>query len=211
MSVLPPNASKIGVSESLYRSTRVREILVWPNPILSQPCEDVTEFDDELGQLVMDMCLTMASGNGVGLAAPQVGVNKNIITIGFPKHYALDNGSDYTGPTEYGNSFIDYKVMINPRILNTGERQWEHEEGCLSVPGYFEKRKRPSEITVEYQLPNERWDSVQLQGLEAFAVQHELDHLNGKLFIDDLSRLKKDRVKKKVKKALRDPLYPVAI
>ena len=199
MAAIPVNASKIGVSGHL--SASVRNILIWPTSSLNEPSVEVTEFDDELGQLIMDMFLTMDTNNGVGLAAPQVGINKNIITIGVRKHYALENPG--TTPTEYGNSFIDHKVMINPKILGSSEQLTQNEEGCLSVPGYFENRMRPREIIVEWQDPHERFHSEEFQGMEAFVIQHEMDHLKGKLFIDDLSKLKKDRVKKKVAKELR--------
>lgn len=202
MTALPPNPDKIGVARHL--SAQLLPILVWPNPKLHQQCEDVTKFDDELGQLIMDMFLTMDTNNGIGLAAPQVGVLKNIITLSIPKQRRIENEHSPTANPEY-EEFLEHVVLINPEVESYGKQghMIKVDEGCLSVPGYFEKRYRLNEVTINYITPQGREASRTFFGLEAFAVQHEMDHLEGKLFIDELSKLKKERVKKKVKKALK--------
>lgn len=200
MTSLSANPRKIGVSQHLLPS--VRTILIWPERSLNQPCEEVTEFDDKLGQLLSDMCLTMTENNGLGLAAPQVGVNQNIITVGIRKHYPSGEQATDITPIQDETSFVDFKVLINPRILATSEQTMQYEEGCLSVPGYFENRTRSQTIIVEYQDTGERRHSEEFEGLEAFVIQHEIDHLSGHLFIDGLSKLKKDRIKKKVSKSM---------
>jgi peptide deformylase len=162
----------------------ILKILVWPNPVLHQISEPVSEFDTiELKQLVTDMFATMRHGNGIGLAAPQVNVLKRVITLEIEPNRML--------------------YFINPRVVWESEEMYSWEEGCLSVPGYFEKRDRPQEILVETADFSGNITNVRLQGLYAFALQHEIDHLNGIVFVDDLSNLKKDRVKAKVKKTLR--------
>lgn len=198
-SVLPPNPDVVGVARHLR--AQVRPILTYPNELLHKMAEPVTEFDDELGQLVMDMFLTMDTNSGIGLAAPQVGVLKRVITLSIPHQYMLK--SEGTEPTEYTDPHQEHTVMVNPEITDFSDEIYSFDEGCLSVPGYFEKRKRPTWIIVQYQTPKGNILHRQLEGLPAFAVQHEIDHLNGKLFVDNLSPLKKQRVKKKVEKTLR--------
>lgn len=154
-------------------------ILIWPDERLNQVCENITTFDDWLKQVSLDMFATMKYNNGVGLAAPQVGILANVITI------SIDG--------------IDL-FFANPEIVESSERLYAWDEGCLSVPGYFEKRRRPQRIVVKYKNINGYEKEKEFQGLFAFAIQHEIDHLNGKVFVDDLSSLKKDRVKNKIKK-----------
>lgn len=163
---------------------RFLKILVWPNPVLNQISDPVVEFGTtELKQLVADMFVTMRKDNGVGLAAPQVNVLRRVITLEIEPDKSL--------------------YFINPIITWSSEKMYSWEEGCLSVPGYFEKRDRPEEILVETSDLSGNTTTVRLQGLYAFALQHEIDHLNGIVFIDNLSPLKKDRVKVKIRKTLR--------
>lgn len=167
---------------------KLLEIRVWPDPILhklSMPIEDrgpLAFGSIELRQLIADMFHTMLRGNGVGLAAPQVGISRRVITM----------------EIEPGKSFY----FINPVIVESSEVMYQWEEGCLSVPGYFETRKRPNDITVWTYDTDGKLLVVRLQGLYAFALQHEMDHLAGKVFVDDLSSLKKERVKTKIKNTL---------
>ena len=160
------------------------DIVVWPDDRLTQMCEYVTEFDDDLKQLSVDMAHTMDHRLGIGLAAPQVGVNiKMIVAI-------LQELSEPV-------------TLINPTLTEVSDVLFEWDEGCLSVPGYYEFRKRPSQIVVQYQDLNGDEQEIRLRGLFAFLVQHEMDHLDGKLFIDDLSPFKKSRIQVKIKKALK--------
>lgn len=159
------------------------QIVHWPDERLHKKCEDVTEFDDHLVKFVTDMIYTMRENNGVGLAAPQVGIPLNVIVLW------IDTPE---------NSFVG--EMINPEIIEVSNEMFRWEEGCLSVPGYYEDRERPKTIRVRYHDMYGKLYERELSGLAAFAVQHEIDHLNGKVFIDSLSQLKKDRIKKKISK-----------
>lgn len=155
-------------------------ILVWPNDKLHGKCEDVTVFDDDLELLARKLLITMKHNNGIGLAAPQVGVLKNVLAIWIETTTAA--------------------VLVNPKITESSSEQFEFNEGCLSVPGYFEKRERPQRIVVKYQDIKGQEHETEFKDLYAFCVQHEIDHLNGKVFVDDLSMLKKTMVKAKIKK-----------
>jgi peptide deformylase len=174
------NEEELLVMEDTWGDAPTLPVLIWPNEKLHAPNTDVTVFDDELERLGRSLLRTMKGNNGVGLAAPQVGINKNIIAVWV----------DLNAPF----------VMVNPKIVSSNENLMEFEEGCLSVPGYFEKRKRPVEIIVEYQNVQGEQQIVQFIQLHAFCVQHEIDHLNGKVFVDDLSSLKKAIVKAKIAK-----------
>lgn len=198
-SVLPPNPDVVGVARHLR--AQVRPILTYPNDTLHTMSEKVTEFDDELGQLIMDMFYTMDTNKGVGLAAPQIGVNKRVVTLSIPYKYMLKQ--EGTENTEYTDSHQKHTVLINPEVTDYSDEIYTFEEGCLSVPGYYENRKRPTWIIVQYQTPKGNIVHQQFEGLSAFTIQHEIDHLNGKLFIDKLSPLKKQRIKKKVIKTLK--------
>jgi peptide deformylase len=174
-------------------------VVVWPDKRLTQKCEEVTEFDDQLRTFVASMIATMRKEDGVGLAAPQVGILKNIITIDIPMQRQLPSQGTETPSYE---SVERPFVLINPKITDTDEKPFAWREGCLSVPGYYEDRERPWRIVVEYFNDDGKKYTHEFTNLFAFAIQHEIDHLEGKLFIDDLSRLKLDRIRKKITKTL---------
>jgi peptide deformylase len=158
------------------------KLKIYPNPILTQASEPVTEFDQSLINFCDDLYTIMLESDGVGLSAVQVGVLKKIIVI--------DVGEGR-------------QTLINPEIgLRSGDT-FTFSEGCLSVPGYYEDRERPNKILVRFQDTKNGVHVEWFEGLEAFVIQHEMDHLEGKLFIDDLSPLKKNRVRKKIEKTLR--------
>lgn len=163
----------------------LRPILQIPDPRLRQVAEPVAAINDELQVLVDDMFETMYAAPGIGLAAPQIGVLSRIVVMD-----CADKDSD-PEPT----------VMINPELLAQSEELAVHEEGCLSIPEYYEEVERPAECTVRFL--NRDGEPVELtaDGLLATCIQHEIDHLDGKLFIDYLSRLKRERVTKKFTKA----------
>jgi peptide deformylase len=165
----------------------LREILIWPDPRLSQPSEDVETIDEEIKELVEDMLETMYEAEGVGLAAPQVGVHKNVVVIDI---YA---GADDRPSGE------EPLVLINP-VFEKAEGQMEWEEGCLSVPGEVGKVKRNSDVIVKYLDLEGNEQTIEAEGLKAVALQHECDHLNGKLFVDYLTRLKRNVIKRKMLK-----------
>jgi peptide deformylase len=162
---------------------KIREILVWPDPRLNIRATDVVNFDDNLRNLIADMFVTMTANEGVGLAAPQIAEPYNIIAIRLEPTKLL--------------------TLINPTIMKSSDDNFEWEEGCLSVPGYFENRKRPNTIEISFYDPSGEEVTAEFSGLYAFAIQHELDHLNGKVFVDGSSWLKESRIKKKIKKTLK--------
>jgi len=168
----------------------LRPILIIPDSQLRKVSEPVTDFNDEIRNLAMDMQETMYEAPGIGLAAIQIGVPKRVITIDIEK-------SEETPP--------DLKIIINPEIIWKSEDTAIYKEGCLSIPEYFEEVERPAEVTVRYQDLDGKHQEIKADGLLATCLQHEIDHLNGVLFIDHLSRLKKSMVMKKfIKSAKRE-------
>jgi peptide deformylase len=163
----------------------IREILIWPDPLLSKVSEPVEEITDEIRTLVEDMLETMYDADGVGLAAPQVGVHLQVVVI------------DIYGQTEDRPSGEEPLVLINP-VFERAEGSLEWEEGCLSVPGETGMVKRNSDVKVKYLDLNGNEQTLEAEGLKAVALQHECDHLNGKLFVDYLSRLKRNVIKRKM-------------
>lgn len=164
------------------------KILTYPNPILTQVSEPVTEFDKPpydggLGVLCAQMFDTMRKSDGAGLSAVQVGILKRIIVMQVP------GGEPH--------------VFINPEIREYARPMFTYSEGCLSVPGFFDDRERYSSILLHWYTVQGEHKFHWFSDLEAFCIQHEMDHLEGKLFIDDLSPLKKDRIRKKIEKTLR--------
>jgi len=160
------------------------KIVKYPEPVLSQPGEPVTEFDAELAKLAEDMFETMYASQGIGLAAPQVAVSKRLTVID------LSQGKD---PAQK-------LVLVNPEVILREGRQYE-EEGCLSFPEIREKVVRASNVRIRAQDLDGKWFEMDGEELLSRAFQHEIDHLNGVLFIDYLSKLKRDRVQKKFSKA----------
>ena len=162
----------------------VRKIVKYGDPVLETKAEAVTEFDTpELRDLIADMWETMYAAKGVGLAAPQVGLSKRISVIDI----------------SVGEDEKQKIVIINPEI-SFSEGKQTGEEGCLSIPGFREPVSRANKVTVRAQ--NEKGESIELNGEEllARAFQHEIDHLNGILFINHLSALKRDIIRRKIKK-----------
>ena len=162
----------------------VRKIVKYGEPVLEQSADRVTEFDTaELNDLIADMWETMYAAKGVGLAAPQIGLKKRISVID------ISVGEDETKKI----------VIINPEIVSK-EGSQTGEEGCLSLPGFREPVTRANKVLVRAQ--NEKGETVELEGDEllARAFQHEIDHLNGILFISHLSGLKRDIIRRKIKK-----------
>lgn len=161
-------------------------IVKLPDPILRKVSAPVERIDAELLQLAENMLDTMYDAPGVGLAAVQVGVLKRLIVL---------DVSDGDEPNPL--------VLINPEILSVGDETRLHEEGCLSIPDHHIEIERPATLTVGYIDPEGTPRELKADGLLATAVQHEIDHLNGKLIIDYLSRLKRDIVVRKFRKMAR--------
>ena len=160
----------------------VRNICVYPDPILREPTEEITSFDEVLADLVEDMWETMHVSDGVGLAGPQVGMPKKIAVIEY-------NGEKF--------------VLINPVIVEK-EGSKTVEEGCLSFPGIYEKVDSPEKIKVRWQNEKGGYEEKEIDGFLACVFSHEIDHLNGKLFIDFLGPLKRQMITRKMEKLKRE-------
>jgi len=161
------------------------QIRHYPDPVLKIQASPVETFDDDLRQLAEDMAETMYAAPGVGLAAPQVGVSKRLLVI------------DCTARDE-GPGLLN---VVNPEILES-EGELFDEEGCLSVPGYYANVHRKAKVKVRFQDLQGETRVIEAEGLWAVALQHEIDHLDGVLFIDHLSPLKKSMFRKKYPKII---------
>ena len=162
----------------------LRKILTEPDPILRKKCEPLEKVDTETKKLMDDMLETMYAAPGIGLAAIQVGILKRLVVIDISK------GEEEKKPM----------FLINPQIIHRSKKTSIYEEGCLSLPGQFAEIERPAECTLKYIDYNGKEKELKADGLLATCVQHEVDHLNGILFIDYLSKLKKDMIIKKLVK-----------
>jgi len=167
----------------MSKSHRIHEVVKYPDPVLSKPAADVTEFDGELAQLVDEMFDSMYAAQGIGLAAPQINISKRITVI----------------DVSFKERPEDKLALINPVIMDKNGKQVE-EEGCLSLPEIREKVTRAAWVKVRAQDVKGKTFEVEGEELLARALQHEIDHLNGILFIDHLSRLKRDLVLRRIKK-----------
>jgi peptide deformylase len=163
----------------------LREIIKLPDPRLRLVSEPVKEIDGALRSLVADMFETMYAAPGIGLAAIQVGIPQRVVTLDLAKK------DEPKTP----------QIVINPEILWSSEERNAYEEGCLSIPELYEEVERPAQVKVRYTDLDGKLHEVEANGLLATCLQHEIDHLNGVLFIDHLSRLKRDRIIKKFTKA----------
>jgi len=162
-----------------------REILILPDKRLRLKSEPVGKITAELKRLVDDMFEAMYSAPGIGLAAIQVGVPKRVVTMDLSKN------EDERAP----------QVFINPEITWSSDETSVYEEGCLSIPEVHEDVERPAKVRVKYLDLDGQPREAEADGLFATCIQHEVDHLNGKLFIDHISKLKRDRIVKKFSKA----------
>ncbi|RLA65051.1 MAG: peptide deformylase [Epsilonproteobacteria bacterium] len=174
------------------------EIFKYPNPVLKKVADPVTEFNDELRSLVKDMLYTMYQAPGLGLAAPQVG--KSLRFFVMDTDYLREEISDAQGNESYKLSEFNPKVIINP-LFKDHEGQILYEEGCLSIPGIFENVKRAEKVTVEYQDMWGKKHTELAEGVFSVCLQHENDHLDGIVFLERLSLLKKNFLRKKFLKA----------
>ncbi|NVE94646.1 peptide deformylase [Altererythrobacter lutimaris] len=187
----------------------IREILEVPDPRLKVVSEPVAadEFNDELKTLVEDMFETMYDAPGIGLAAIQVGVPKRVLVIDLqpedpdaePVECDHDHGHDGHKHTHQPTK-KEPRTFINPVIVDPAEELSTYQEGCLSVPEIYADVDRPATCTVRYQDLDGNHHEEQMEGLVATCIQHEMDHLEGILFIDHLSRLKRQMALKKLKK-----------
>ena len=160
----------------------VLDIKLMGDPILREECEEIPEVDDELRRLASDMFDTMYDADGVGLAAPQVGVTRRLIVV---------------DPREEG---VTPRALVNPRVLEASEETDRAEEGCLSIPGLREVVERKAEVVVEAENLDGETIRIEADGLHARVLLHEIDHLDGVLFLDRVSPLKRKMLMKKWKK-----------
>ena len=159
-----------------------RKIITEPDPVLRKKSNTLERVDDELRKLMDDMLETMYEAPGIGLAAVQVGILKRLIVIDISKDDKKKNPL----------------FIINPKIIYKSKKKSTFEEGCLSLPGHFAEIERPAECHLEYLDYNGKQKKLKAEGLLSTCIQHEVDHLDGILFIDYLSKLKKDMIIKKL-------------
>jgi peptide deformylase len=164
-------------------------IVTLPDPILRQVAKPVERVDAALGRLIDDMLETMYKAPGIGLAAPQIGLSRRLIVV--------DVADEEEGETR------SPLALINPEILATGTATRLHEEGCLSIPDVKVEIERPASVTVRYTDRQGRPQELAAEGLLATAIQHEIDHLDGRLIIDFLSKLKRDIIVRRFRKMAR--------
>lgn len=164
----------------------LKEIITIPDPVLRENCSPIEDITSELKTLMQDMLETMYDAPGVGLAAPQINIPIRLIVMD-----AAQKEDDEKEPI----------IMINPKILSSSDDRSVYEEGCLSIPEYFAEIERPAIVKVGYRDEEGKEQERECEGLLGTVVQHEIDHLDGVLFIDYLSKLRRDRVIKKFAKA----------
>ncbi|GGK22871.1 peptide deformylase [Salinarimonas ramus] len=178
------------------------KIVKLPDPRLRLVSEPVAAIDDAVKALGEEMLEAMYAARGIGLAAIQIGVPKRVVTVDIGREIEGETELDEDGE-EVPKYEADPMVLVNPEILWRSEETRVYEEGCLSIPDYTEEVERPARIRVRWQALDGSVVEREAEGLLATCIQHEVDHLDGKLFIDYLSRLKRDRVVKKFSKAAR--------
>jgi len=162
----------------------IKKIIIEPDPLLRKKCKSLDKVDDEVKKLMNDMLETMYAAPGIGLAAIQIGILKRIVVI------------DVSKDKEKKEPLF----LVNPEIIKRSNKTSIYEEGCLSLPGQFAEVERPAECVLKYVDYNGKEKKLKADGLLATCIQHEVDHLNGILFIDYLSKLKKDMIIKKLVK-----------
>jgi len=172
----------------------VCEILLWPDERLAQNAVPVAQVDDEVRRLVADMFETMYAAEGVGLAAPQIGVHKRVVVLDV--RHKLPESKPL--------------VLVNPRIVQK-EGSQQCEEGCLSVPGEFEVVERAAWVRVEFLDEEGAPQALECEGFLAIAVQHEMDHLEGVVFVDRVSSLKRELIRKRMRKLKSERARPLPL
>lgn len=166
----------------------IRPLIILPDPVLRQLSKPLERVDDFVRKLADDMLETMYDAPGIGLAAIQIGEPVRMLVIDLAKE------DEPKAP----------QVFINPQIVATGDEASVYEEGCLSIPDYYAEVERPATLTVSYVDRDGKEQTMEADGLLATCLQHEIDHLNGVLFIDHISKLKRDMVMRKFKKLAKD-------
>ncbi len=177
----------------------IREIRIFGDPVLREKAVRITEFDDELVHLADNMIETMRAEQGVGLAAQQVGGTDSICVVEVPAEHDVDEEGRQENPALHMPA-----VLINPAVRQVGEETCKGEEGCLSFPGITAPIERSFRIHLSYQDLGAEQCELELKGFVARVVQHEVDHLNGVLFIDRMTRVKKVALSGRLKRMRRE-------
>lgn len=178
----------------------VLPIVIAPDPRLKQKSEAVTDVTQQIRELMEDMLDTMYASNGIGLAAVQVGILKRIIVVDTEwdsPRYREESGEARGDGFSSGNPI----KMINPEIVESSAEKRSYNEGCLSFPGQYSEVERPDNVSIRYMDENGKTQTLHAEGLLATCLQHEIDHMDGITFVDHISRLKRDMIMKKLKKA----------
>jgi peptide deformylase len=186
----------------------IRPLVILPDSQLRLVSTPVAEITPEIRTLVADMFETMYDAPGIGLAAIQIGVPKRVVTLDVAKRAASEQADPEDTDAEVDQEKRDAQprnpiAFINPEITWSSEERSVYEEGCLSIPEYYEEVERPASVKVAYTDLDGKRQEIEADGLLATCIQHEIDHLNGVLFIDHLSRLKRERVTKRFAKQAR--------
>ena len=166
----------------------IKPLIILPDPVLRLVSRPVERIDDDLRKFADDMLATLYDAPGIGLAAIQIGEPLRLLVIDLAKE------GEPPAP----------QVVINPEVLASGDERSVYEEGCLSIPDYYAEVERPASVRVKFLDRDGRAQEIEADGLLATCLQHEIDHLNGVLFIDHISKLKRDMVVKKFKKLAKD-------
>ncbi len=173
----------------------VLKVVEWPAKVLETPAEKVTKFDSELQQFVADMHETMQAASGIGLAANQVGVLKRVLTINIPWSENRYSEQEETQEWWHNKPF----TFINPEIIKKAGK-FTGQEGCLSFPGIYDFVNRAAEVWVQAMDENGKPFEVHATGLFSICIQHEIDHIDGIVFIERMSKLKSTTIRKKIMK-----------
>ena len=175
----------------------IRDILEVPDPRLRDVAQPIAKVDDDVRQLAADMLETMYAANGIGLAATQLGIDKRILVIDLQERVHEDEEKDGEGESE---PVRNPHVVINPEILWVSDDLSIYNEGCLSIPEQYAEVERPARCRVRWLDETGADHEEELDGLMSTCMQHEIDHLDGVLFIDHISRLKRNMIVKKLEK-----------
>jgi peptide deformylase len=177
----------------------VREVRIFGDPVLREPSSRITAFDEGLRSLAEDLIETMRAEQGVGLAAQQVGITDAVCVVEVPEDHDVDEGGNRENP-----ELAMPAVLVNPSISRSGEESWILDEGCLSFPGITAAIERPTGIDLVYQDLAGETIQTELHGFVARVVQHEVDHLNGVLFTDRMTHVKKVALSGRLKRMRRE-------
>ncbi len=184
------------VIENYKLEGELLNIHTYPDPVLTKVADEVTDFDENLKSLCKNMLYTMYNAPGIGLAAPQIGLSKRIFVVDID--YSREETAEDSGEFTLGD--FNPRIFINP-IIKVKDGEIKYQEGCLSLPGVYEDVKRFEKIVVEYQDTNGDKHELEAEELLSICIQHENDHLDGIVFLERLSPLKKSFFKKKLMKA----------